>query len=338
MPVSNVGAELLINTTTAKSQTDPAVAALNDGGFVAVWTDWSQTGTDSSGSAIRGQLYDASANKVGSEFLVNSKTVDSQYIPSVCSLSSGGFAVSWLDETSVRGQVFGAGGSRVGGEIIIADYGANGGINPFTTNVSRPSPRMTALSGGGFAVTWGLGRDAYGQVYDAAGLKVGAEFSLDSVSGQRSNLGMATLANGRFVVVSTQERSGEPTSFDVRAQIFDANGGKVGAGFQVSTTSGGDLPAVAALSNGNVVVTWSSTSPIGNDTSGSSVHGQMYDAAGAKVGGEFLVNTKTAGSQTRPSVAGGEMAASSLLGRTTAELAAIRVAPQCAAKPSARWG
>ena len=51
---------------------------------------------------------------------------------------------------------------------------------------------------------------------------------------------------------------------------------------------------------GNFVVTWVS---VGQDGSGTGVYGQRYNAAGVAQGGEFLVNTTTAGNQMYSSVA-----------------------------------
>ncbi|MCB1494827.1 MAG: hypothetical protein KDJ86_03495 [Bauldia sp.] len=57
-----VGGAFTVNTTTAGSQNEPGVVALEDGGFVVVWDD---DNTDE----VRGQRYDADGNKVGVEFL-----------------------------------------------------------------------------------------------------------------------------------------------------------------------------------------------------------------------------------------------------------------------------
>src|SRR5690349_14830617 len=66
-----------------------------------------------------------------------------------------------------------------------------------------------------------------------------------------------------------------------------------GAEFHVNTTTVDEQtnPVVAMDSVGNYVVVWEST---GQDQAFSlGVYGQLYNAAGAKVGAEFLVNTFT---------------------------------------------
>lgn len=52
-----LGGEFLVNTSTKDYQLDPDVAALENNGFVIVWTDDGQNGADTSSSAIRGQMF-----------------------------------------------------------------------------------------------------------------------------------------------------------------------------------------------------------------------------------------------------------------------------------------
>src|SRR5512143_3986766 len=59
-------------------------------------------------------------------------------------------------------------------------------------------------------------------------------------------------------------------------------------------------PQIAALKDGGYVVTWQSDN---QDGSVWGIYAQRYDASGAKVGGETLVNTTTAGTQVNPHVA-----------------------------------
>lgn len=77
---------------TKYEQSQPAVAALTDGGFVIVWQSLLQ---DGSYWGVYGQRFNAVGVKVGSEFQVNTKTHDSQQQPSVAGLDDGGFVVSW---------------------------------------------------------------------------------------------------------------------------------------------------------------------------------------------------------------------------------------------------
>ena len=99
----------------------------------------------------------SSITRVGSEILVNTATVSDQYGPQITALSNGGFVVTWYDESlgvggatgdasgyAVKAQVFAAGGAPVGSEIL---------VNTATFNLQY-DPQITALSNGGFVVTW----------------------------------------------------------------------------------------------------------------------------------------------------------------------------------------
>ncbi len=90
---------------------------------------------------------------------------------------------------------------------------------------------------------------------------------------------------------------------EVKAQIFSASGGKVGIEFLVNTitTDRQERPSIAALTNGGFVITWQDRSGQGGDLDGGA-KAQIYTSSGAKVGGEFLINTVTAGFQSPSSI------------------------------------
>ena len=87
----------------------------------------------------------------------------------------------------------------------------------------------------------------------------------------------------------------------VFGQRFD-KGGALGAEFRVNTYTTGDQyePSVAVDPSGNFVVVWASAGQDGDQTG---IFAQRFDHTGAKVGGEFQVNTYTTGYQDYPSVA-----------------------------------
>ncbi|MEE1656931.1 hypothetical protein VB618_12045 [Microvirga sp. CF3062] len=107
-----MGSGFTINTTTTGEQTEPVAAMLLDGRFVVAWTDNSQTGGDTIGSAIRAQIFNADGSKSGDEFLVNEVTFWNQYHPSIAVHPDGRFTISWTDEYAdgsglgIRSQTF----------------------------------------------------------------------------------------------------------------------------------------------------------------------------------------------------------------------------------------
>ena len=113
---------------------------------------------------------------------------------------------------------------------------------------------------------------------------------------------MAGLNGGGFVVTWMSDHQ-TGSSYDIYEQTFSASGAPVGGETLVNTTTSGiqGFPSVAALSDGGYEVTWTS---LLQDGSGWGVYGQRFDASGASVGGETLINTTTTSDQMSPSVAG----------------------------------
>ncbi len=103
------GTELLVNTATQNNQLQPTITSLASGGFVVSWIDDSFQGGDASSYGIKAQIFDAAGAKVGTEFLVNTATFNSQGQPTITSLSSGGFAVSWTDYSGQNGDASSSG-------------------------------------------------------------------------------------------------------------------------------------------------------------------------------------------------------------------------------------
>ena len=106
-----------INTTTQEDQFDPTVVTLINGGFVVSWTSDDQ---DGSGYGIYAQRYDENGVAQGSEFRVNTYTIDSQRYPAITSLKDGGFVVSWEssgqdgDSSGIFAHRYNAAGYEVG--------------------------------------------------------------------------------------------------------------------------------------------------------------------------------------------------------------------------------
>ncbi|MGH6750891.1 MAG: tandem-95 repeat protein, partial [Bradyrhizobium sp.] len=293
---SKVGGEFLVNTTTQGTQNEHAITALANGRFVVTWTDTSGVGGDSSGSAIKAQLFNANGSKAGGEFLVNTITSSFQDEPSVASLKNGGFVVSWQDNSglngdgtrggSIKAQMFDANGVKVGGELLVDTNGIN---------FANESPSIVGLSNGGFVVTWeasaNFGPDTDDsamkvQIFDASGRKVGGEIVANTSATEYQKTPVVTeLSNGFIVIVweDHSEENGDTTGTSIKAQVLDANGNRVGGEFLVNTSTAGDqqFPSVAALANGSFIISWSDGSGAGGDTSGFGVKSQIFSVGSA---------------------------------------------------------
>ena len=177
-----------------------------------------------------------------------------------------------------------------------------------TTAGEQRDPRIAPL-GVGFVVVWtdysgdGSGVRVAGQLFDATGQKVGGEIQVNTYTtgGQRDPV-VASDGKGSFVVVWEDMSTGQDgDKSGVFGQRLNSSGTKVGSEFQVNTyTTGYQVqPTVAMNEKGEFVVVWNSS---GQDLDGFGLFGQKFDAAGAKVGPEFQVNTNTLGNQYQASV------------------------------------
>ncbi len=86
--------EFLVNQQATGNQDTPTITALSDGRFVLVWMTEDAT-QDLSSTAIKGRIFNADGSASTDEFLVNVETIDSQYTPTISTLSNGRIIVTW---------------------------------------------------------------------------------------------------------------------------------------------------------------------------------------------------------------------------------------------------
>ncbi|MBA4192465.1 MAG: hypothetical protein C0467_31235, partial [Planctomycetaceae bacterium] len=141
------GSEFRVNATTANDQTQPSVGMDANGNFVVSWTSGGQ---DGSGAGIYAQRYLANGTAQGSEFLVNTYTTNSQYLPSVGVASAGSFIVTWSSTgqdgsgAGIYAQRYAADGTAQGSEFL---------VNNSTTNDQHFSS-VAVDAAGRFVVAW----------------------------------------------------------------------------------------------------------------------------------------------------------------------------------------
>lgn len=285
-----LGSEFQVNTYTTGFQYGPSVAIDAAGNFVVTWDSLNQ---DGGGSGVYGQRYASNGTTQGTEFRVNTYTTGSQQGSSVVMKADGSFVVTWEsagqdgDSYGIYAQRFASDGTAIEGEVR---------VNTYTTG-SQNRPGVAMDAGGSFVVAWyGTGQsDSYG-IYaqrfaeevnspptgivlssnavvqqQPAGLLVGSFSASDPDSNETFSYALVTGAgdtdNSRFDVVGNQLFT--DYVFDLATQPT--------ASIRVRVTDHGGL-------------TFDQTFVI-------SVIG------GGPVGGEFRVNTATAGDQSTPGVA-----------------------------------
>lgn len=202
---TRVGGEFIGGDAVPGTEYGPEITALSGGGFVVAW---SQTGGDSSfGTGSRAQVFDATGNKLGAAFTVNTITVGGQSGVKVAAMPSGGFMVFWYDDGNTTSgnpnngnagtwaQLFDAGGNKVGDDVHL--YAGN-----YVADVEM-------IPGIGFAVVWKDASDPAApgsarlrlQIFDFDLNRVGDEFVAAPHLQSISNLPeMTALADGSLVV------------------------------------------------------------------------------------------------------------------------------------------
>jgi hypothetical protein len=289
-------------TDGGETQNNGQIIGLNNGGYVVVWTDWSNA-YNPIGAAIVGQRYDVFGNKVGGEVEISQFDSGSQLSPAVTRLSNGNIAVAFVDN-------FKADSIGVGQAIYVRIYNPSLGlietyVPAVAANVSAPS--ITALADGGFAISYTKvnsadDTDIVARIVSSTGA-FGPQFDVHNQSDNSDSSQTATLSNGNFVVVYEDEFNGSTTDHDILFRIFTPAGTPV-LGPNPYNVVGGNgngmeaWPDVAALKNGGFVVVWEDD----GGPSGADIRATIYNNAGGTVATDLLVETTTIGGQGSPNV------------------------------------
>jgi hypothetical protein len=138
----------------------------------------------------------------------------------------------------------------------------------------------------------------------------GAEFQVNSfTTNYQTTPSVATEVDGDFVVVwSSYGSSGtDHSGTSIQGQRYASDGSTRGAQFQLNSYATGNqrFPTIAAESDGDFVVTWSSAGSAETDADGFSIQAQRFASDGSTLGTQFQVNTYTTTNQTFPAVAAG---------------------------------
>ena len=302
----NPGAEFRSNTWTNHAQFDPQVAVRPSGEFVVVWTTTYQPDS-CCGYDVFGQRYDAAGVAQGAEFPVNQgANLGNQHEPAIAGAPSGNFVVAWqssqegIGNNGIYARRFDATGTPLGNEFHVNT----------TTAFHQTRPDVAVDADGDFVVVWvdeildGSGDGVYAQRFSSAGATQGGQFRVNTTTNNRQNRpSIAMDAAGNFVVAfENQLTGGDASGTGISAQRFNAAGVAQGGEFRVNTFTTGNqsVPSVAMEPGGAFFITWQSAN---QDGSGLGVYGQRYNAAGAPLGGEFLVNTFTTSDQSAVAVA-----------------------------------
>jgi hypothetical protein len=252
------GLEFQVNTYTTSHQRYSKVAGLTSGDFVIVWTSSLE---DGSNNGVFAQRYSALGAKQGTEFRVNTYTLNQQEVPSVVGLSTGDFVVSW-HSNGQDGDAYGIYAQRFSSAGVAQD--AEFRVNTYTLGY-QTYPSMASLVNGDFIVVW---QDSdqedrstygiYGQRYSSNGTAQSSEFHVNTyLTNDQQFPSVDGLEDGSFVVV-WQSAGQDGSGFGIYAQRFSADGIALGSEFRVNVNTLGNQqrPSVVGLSGRDFVVTW----------------------------------------------------------------------------------
>lgn len=224
-------------------------------------------------SGIYQQRFGADGTAVGPEVEV-CLTGESRFDAQITPLLDGGWAVCWvasdLNGTPARisFQRFAADGTPFGPEVQANTYGEAG-----TLGVSQPS--IAGLADGGWIVTWtSYGRDhgysggIFMQRYAADGSRIGDETLVNTVvlEGQENSSILALPDGGWLVFWDTHADGTGGDNANIVVQRYLSNGMAIGEEFRINAylDQRHIRPQATMLEDGNIVVTWQRSMPVGS--------------------------------------------------------------------------
>ena len=171
---SPVTVELLVNSTNANAQNNPAVDINSDGEFLVTWDSWDQDGGD---RGVYMKRFDGTGGVLNEETLVNQTTAYSQAKPRIKYFPDGRWIIVWESYKQdgsgygVYGRIFNTDNSAATNEFMIntytADYQWFADVETFQNN--------------SFVVVWcsweqdGFDGGIYFQKFNSSGIKIGDE-------------------------------------------------------------------------------------------------------------------------------------------------------------------
>ncbi|MFP1133018.1 hypothetical protein [Asticcacaulis sp. W401b] len=271
------------------TQGQPKLVRLSDGRLLATWTEFNAStavGGDGDSLSVRAQLYSADADELTPAFIVNTSTAGQQSQSYAAPLSNGGFVITWLDYNGsagtnvvnkLRAQIFNAAGQKVGGEFVVKE----------SPGFLQSPGSVSALANGAFVIVWSEGNsgsttdEAYGQIFDASGNRVGTAFTLaTNTTGRQVAPYVITLPNGQFIAAwgDNSGTLGDTDGWAIKAQAFDASGTKFGSELLVNVYVTGNQTSMvlSPLKTNGFIASWVDNSGALGDTSGTAIKARVF--------------------------------------------------------------
>tara|TARA_Y100000588_G_scaffold43261_2_gene41158 strand:+ start:182 stop:2395 length:2214 start_codon:yes stop_codon:yes gene_type:complete len=199
-----LGGEFQVNQAESRNQSDAAVAALPDGGFVVAWVNEAVAGRTGVGAQdlqgnLVGRLYGAQGAPRGAEYQLN----DGQGVgmsPALSADAEGGFTLAWSQRDSVN--------IRNLSDIYTRRFNSAG--LPLTSNVRQNTwlrgeqvgPELVQMGGEALVAWTSYGQDTSGGGIQARLISGGREFQVNTQSRMHQRAPtVAADGAGKFLVV-----------------------------------------------------------------------------------------------------------------------------------------
>jgi hypothetical protein len=274
--------QFLINTHIEKDQYYPAVAALNNGGFIVCW-DRDAYYHD----AVSFQLFDGCARKNGSEFLL-SDTLNRNYLEDMDVLSDGTIVMCWNtlmqdNSTGTYGQVLLENGEKKGAKFQITSTAGT------EDSYQSPLVKVTSLRDGRFSVCWTY-QSVYQeyqaylacQVFDRDGKRIGSRATVNTEGLEWYNcvdFDIIPAGQEKFMIAWSNCDLGDSQPF-FYTQFFDLDGNKIGGNIKIDLETGCGNLSVYPTAAGGFTACWMYDDNIYN---------QFFNEACNKIGTEIYL-------------------------------------------------
>lgn len=278
---SSASGEIALDAGQMVFQSQPAVAALPGGGFVAAWL-----ATAHGLNAVMARQFAADGSALGPASRVDAGLAPVYGEVDVVARADGRFMVLWSTAGDPGGEqaalrAFSAAGIPLGTDRLLAE----------ASSIGKVAPSAAVLDGGGFVATWTeyAPSDGHASLYaqrlDGEGSPVGGTVLVAQGAPYATlqDPAVAALPGGGFLVAWAQGES--DGSFHVMQRRYTGEGLAAGDALRASSDveHWKSVPVAARLGDGGTVILWQSeqqdTSLFGSYGNGG-IFGQRFDAVG----------------------------------------------------------
>jgi len=300
-PLLLAQSEFIVNTVQDSTQRDPQIERDGSGNVVIVWNAENHAAAGSQGDIVM-QAFSSGLVPMGGEIRVNTVTAGDQEKPACAMNEAGVLLIAWASMTD-RDSAYEIKARRF---VSMSPSGDEFLVNT-TSARTQTEPDVAVSLTGRAVITWNGwtssdDRDVFMRIYTAAGVPATGEIRVNSSTAySQAKPAVKFRHDGSIVVVWESWGQDAAGGYGVYARLFDSTGTPLGGEIPVNSYTADYqwYADVESFSDNSFAVVWCSWEQDGAD---GSIVLQRFDATGARIGGEQIVNTTTAQYQWLPRV------------------------------------